>query len=182
MSTFVTFVASLMLVTLAIVPCRAYSAGAPIGVCGSMTPNHHSIAPQASVSPYRLIVSTNQARIGESVTVTIDGITPANTIKGFLLEARQDGKIVGWFDASGESKYAQTIDCDEKPQVIICVFFMMMNYSVNLNVRKACALARSRFPMCFLQRNSIVVVNTLDQGEPTTASPLFISFVLLCDL
>lgn len=116
MSPIVTFVASLMLVTLASSPSHAYSAGAPIGVCDSMMPAHHT-DPQSSASPYRLTVSTNQARNGEAVTITIDGATPANTIKGYLVQARQNGKVVGWFDATGEPKYAQTIDCDGKPQV-----------------------------------------------------------------
>lgn len=124
MSPLVALVASLMLVTLVASPSHAYSAGAPISVCDSMVPNHH-VDPQASDSPYRLTVSANQARIGESVTVTIDGVTPANTIKGFMVEARQGGKIVGWFDASGE-KFAQTIDCDDKSQVNICFVLLLL--------------------------------------------------------
>lgn len=110
--------AAVLLMMMAIITpaAHAYSAGAPTSICDSMVPAHHTDA-QTSESPYRLLVSSNKVRHGDVVTVTIDGVTAANTIKGFLVEALQNKKPVGWFDASGETKYAQTIDCFGKAQV-----------------------------------------------------------------
>lgn len=89
-----------------------YSAGAPDSECGSMTPRHH-VEPQRSNFPYSIVLSKNQIRAGETVSVTIKGKSADDTFKGFIAQARigSSSTPIGSFDASPSSQHAQLKNC-----------------------------------------------------------------------
>lgn len=89
----------------------SYSAGAPETACVDMTPQHHT-DPQPSEPPYKLILSNDKLRAdkSESVDLKIQGNGAGNTIKGFMIQARVDGKPVGNFTVKSK-KHAQLLNC-----------------------------------------------------------------------
>lgn len=86
---------------------KAYSGGAPEGVCEDMTPKHPA-PPQTSKFPYTITVNKKEVKAGEQVEITISGGQP---FKGFLLQVRDGDKPVGSFDIPATNKYAKTINC-----------------------------------------------------------------------
>lgn len=100
----------LFAIALVAVPAWGYGAGAPLDVCGDMTPQHH-VQPQKSPSPYTVRVSSTQIRSGEPVTVDIKGNSASDTIKGFFAEARSNGQIVGTFQVDPQDPHVQTRNC-----------------------------------------------------------------------
>ena len=91
----------------AIPSAYSYSAGAPEGACGDMTPQHH-VDPQESTPPYKLLLTSN----GDKVHVTIKGNGAGDTIKGFMVQARLGDKPIGKFEVPTTSrKHAQPLSC-----------------------------------------------------------------------
>lgn len=86
-----------------------YSTGAPGQACADMTPQHH-VAPQSSPAPYQLGLSANQVRAGDTIELELKGLSEADTIKGFLVQARAGDQAVGQF-ITGNSKHAQPLNC-----------------------------------------------------------------------
>nr|XP_019529516.2 putative defense protein 1 [Aedes albopictus] len=100
----------LLTVALSAVPALSYSVGAPLEACADMVPHHHA-EPQKSIAPYKIMLDKVQASSGESVTVTVQGNTPQDTIKGLLCQARVGETPVGTFDIPASNEYVQTLDC-----------------------------------------------------------------------
>lgn len=86
---------------------RAYSGGAPEGVCEDMTPKHPA-PPQTSSFPYTVSVSKKEIKSSDEVEITISGGQP---FKGFLVQVRDGDKPVGSFKIPATDKYAKTINC-----------------------------------------------------------------------
>lgn len=101
------------LVVLAIYSCgivQAYSSGAPIEECGTMTPRHH-VDPQTGPSPYDIILSKKSIRSGDTIDITIRGRTNNDLFKGLLVQARVGDTPIGRFDVNQNREYIQTLDC-----------------------------------------------------------------------
>lgn len=92
----------------------SFSAGAPDGACFDMVPQHH-VAAQPLPAPYTIGTSETSVKNGGSVDVVIRGNTEADTIKGFLLQARIGDTPVGHFEVI--SPNVQLIDCGNSKQV-----------------------------------------------------------------
>lgn len=86
----------------------AYSPGAPVAACPNLTPQH-GVDPQQSSPPYSLSVSSLLVRAGDTVNVTLKGDGPADTIKGFLFQARQITKPKGQFKVVDSN--SQLLNC-----------------------------------------------------------------------
>lgn len=100
----------LLAVALIAAPAFSHSVGAPLEACTDMMP-HHLAEPQKLAAPYKILLNKERAVSGESVTVTIQGNTPQDTIKGLLCQARVDETAVGSFDIPSSDGYVQTLDC-----------------------------------------------------------------------
>lgn len=106
------FVAATLL--LAAAPATwAFKTGAPAGACKEMTPHHHEFAAQSTAAPYRVTATKN----GAEFDVKIEGLTADNTIKGFMVQAQQNGKVVGEFVVPNNDKHMQYVACGGKPKV-----------------------------------------------------------------
>ncbi|XP_041463710.1 putative defense protein 2 [Lytechinus variegatus] len=81
-------------------PVEAYPNGAPADACAKAAPQHLSsegqmINPQTGPCPYTFTVDSTVYKIGQKITVTIEG---SQTFGGFLIQARSaDDKPVGRF-------------------------------------------------------------------------------------
>lgn len=91
---------------------NAYSTGAPEETCNDMTPQHH-VDPQSSQAPYTLTVSRNTIRSGDDVKLTIEGKSPQDKIKGFLIQVRQNNsnKPLGTFKVDPKDSFIQAVTC-----------------------------------------------------------------------
>lgn len=85
-------------------PAWGNANGAPNVACENMIPQH-GVEPQASIAPYKIIVSKNEVKSSESITVTIQGNTPSDTIKGFLLQGRVGTTPTGSFVPESHSHF-----------------------------------------------------------------------------
>ncbi|XP_055548249.1 putative defense protein Hdd11-like [Wyeomyia smithii] len=101
---------SLTLAALCAAPVLSFSAGAPTDACGDMIPQHHT-DPQKSAAPYKINLAKKQIKSGEGVTVTVQGNSAKDTIKGLLCQARVGETPVGSFDVPPNNSFIQTIDC-----------------------------------------------------------------------
>lgn len=106
----------LLTVALCATPALSFSAGAPDGACGDMIPQHHT-DPQKSAAPYKILLTKKQIKSGEGVTVTVQGNTPKDTIKGLLCQARVGETPVGSFDVPPNNSITQTLDCGNAKKV-----------------------------------------------------------------
>ncbi|XP_062545744.1 putative defense protein Hdd11-like [Armigeres subalbatus] len=97
-------------VALCATPALSFSAGAPNTACGDMIPQHHT-DPQKSAAPYKILLDKKQIKSGEGVTITVQGNTPKDTIKGLLCQARVGETAVGSFDVPPNNNYIQSLDC-----------------------------------------------------------------------
>lgn len=98
-----------------------YSAGAPVDVCGDMTPKHPA-QPQPSKLPYVVKVDKSKVKKGESVAITISGTKGHENFLGFLVQVRNAaGTPVGTFNIRGDDKLSKAIDCSQ-PQVKMILF------------------------------------------------------------
>ncbi|XP_053672329.1 putative defense protein Hdd11 [Anopheles nili] len=100
----------LLTVALCAAPAIGFSAGAPNGACGDMIPQHHTDA-QKSAAPYQIILSKKQLKAGEGLTITVQGNSAKDTIKGLLCQTRVGETPVGAFDVPPNNNYIQTLDC-----------------------------------------------------------------------
>ncbi|XP_065085128.1 putative defense protein Hdd11 [Ochlerotatus camptorhynchus] len=100
----------LLTVALCAAPAFSFSAGAPDGACGDMIPQHHT-DPQKSAAPYKILLGKKQIKSGEGVTITVQGNTAKDTIKGLLCQARVGETAVGSFDVPPNNNFIQTLDC-----------------------------------------------------------------------
>lgn len=87
----------------------AYSSGAPESVCSDMTPKH-PVDPQKTKFPYKISVSKNEVKSGETVDITVGG---DKNFKGYLLQVRDGDKAVGTFVVSDSDKYTRAINCND---------------------------------------------------------------------
>lgn len=96
----------------AIPSAYSYSAGAPEQACKNMVPQHQ-VAPQTSEAPYKLTLSKDKLTAGsdEPIHIKVQGNSGGNTIKGFMIQGRIDGKPVGKFVLPKKSKYVQLLNC-----------------------------------------------------------------------
>ncbi|XP_015588141.1 putative defense protein Hdd11 [Cephus cinctus] len=93
----------------AVVAVHGFSGGAPASVCKSLLPGHPA-EPQATPSPFRIVVNKSTVKPGQEVMVIMES-TNDKRFKGFLLQARINDEIVGHFDVSDVDKNIQTLDC-----------------------------------------------------------------------
>lgn len=113
-------------IALLAIPALGYSTGAPKAACVDMIPQHH-VAPQASTAPYNLQTSKSKLQSGESVDITLKGNSPADTIKGFMVQARVGDKPVGKFEISPSNQFAQAVGCDNVGVSMHFVYIMNLN-------------------------------------------------------
>lgn len=107
---------------MAVAATNAYSSGAPDEACFDMVPQHH-VDPQASKAPYQYQLSKNQLRSGDTVDVTIYGLKPSDTIKGFMIQARVGETPVGKWLVDKNNSYGQQLSCGKGSGVSITFFF-----------------------------------------------------------
>lgn len=108
--------------------CNAYSGGAPEEVCNDMTPQH-PVSPQKSQLPYKVSVSKNQIKAGETVEIEVSG----GEYKGLLVEVRNGDKAVGEFIVSESDRYYKTINCHG-----------------NKNVSRKCKIIKMKRNICLI--------------------------------
>ncbi|XP_055382027.1 defense protein l(2)34Fc-like [Condylostylus longicornis] len=89
-------------------PVLSYSSGAPTAVCDTLAPQHGGLLSQETNVPYTLTLSSTSVNDVEPISITLKGNSEADVIKGFVIQARVNGKPVGKFEPQGLS---QTIDC-----------------------------------------------------------------------
>jgi hypothetical protein len=70
-----------------ITAAAAFFSGAQERSCFDMWPAHGHAA-QQSLPPVRVVLSRNKVRPGQNVTITIEGVNPSWTFRGFLLVPR----------------------------------------------------------------------------------------------
>lgn len=119
----------------AIPSAYSYSAGAPEGACGDMTPQHH-VDPQSSTPPYKLLLSSKELSSGkdEPIRLTIQGNGAGDTIKGFMIQARIGDKPVGKFEVPATSKkHAQLLNCSGGSGVSKTLNFFSFSSSLSLS-------------------------------------------------
>ncbi|CAH1790847.1 unnamed protein product [Owenia fusiformis] len=87
----------------------AYPTGAPVAKCGDMTPGHGT-KNDITNSPYTVTASRTTFKAGDSMTVTVSG-TGGATFKGFFLQARLNGTIIGSFSNLSPTNSTKTITC-----------------------------------------------------------------------
>ncbi|XP_055643172.1 putative defense protein Hdd11 [Toxorhynchites rutilus septentrionalis] len=104
------FVCVLLAIAMCAVPALSFSAGAPKDACGDMIPQHHT-DPQKSAAPYKILLDKKQIKSGQGVTVTVQGNSPSDTIKGLLCQARVGETPVGSFDVPPSNNLIQTLNC-----------------------------------------------------------------------
>lgn len=90
--------------------------GAPIEACETLLPQHNGTQPQNGTSPYRIEVGDPIIPGGRSYYVTISGISPSETLLGFIIQARPSNssvyQTVGSFDRVAPTETsAQFLDC-----------------------------------------------------------------------
>lgn len=90
-------------------PAWGFSAGAPEGTCGTMTPKHLQFVKQATQAPYSVKLSSTAVNAGGEIQVTLAGNSAADKFKGFMLQAREGDKPIGTWTVHGD---AQTLNCD----------------------------------------------------------------------
>lgn len=91
---------------------QAFKSGAPDGACADMIPQHH-VPAQTSAAPYTLAVAKHDGHFD----LTIAGKSAENVIKGFLVQAKQNGQLVGQFVVDDADKYAHYVSCERKQRV-----------------------------------------------------------------
>lgn len=116
----------LLIAAASIASVRAHVKGAPQTACITMTPKHHGIKAQKDGSaPYNLTVSAAStdeaqsvasAKAGEVLSFRICGRTPADTIRGFLVEVRHadnatDTEALGKFLVPPSDDSMHTLNC-----------------------------------------------------------------------
>ncbi|KAJ8726206.1 hypothetical protein PYW07_000904 [Mythimna separata] len=96
---------------------NAYSTGAPESVCNDMIPKH-PVPKQTSPPPYTIETSTKTVKAGTPMEVVVSGNTPANKIRGLLVEARNVKpkvpivpEILGTWTLAPNEKVAQLLNC-----------------------------------------------------------------------
>lgn len=94
-----------------------FSSGAPDGACNDMVPQH-LVPPQKSAAPYNIIVKKKEGSSSVHV-LTIVGKGAQNVIKGFMVQAKQNGKLVGKFVVSKSDKQAKYLRCNGVARVSI---------------------------------------------------------------
>ncbi|CAG9567382.1 unnamed protein product [Danaus chrysippus] len=90
---------------------EAHSYGAPVSACRDFLPRHLDYKPQPNPAPYVVKTSTKVLKAGDSMRVTVSGITPANLIRGFMLQARAGDDIVGIFKLDPNDQFSQLLNC-----------------------------------------------------------------------
>lgn len=110
------FVCVLLTIAMCAAPALSFSAGAPKDACDDMIPQHHT-DPQKSAAPYKILLNKKQIKSGQGVTVTVQGNTPSDTIKGLLCQARVGETPVGSFDIPPSNNYIQTLSCGNSKTV-----------------------------------------------------------------
>lgn len=96
---------------------QASPTGAPSLACESLIPQHNGTLPQNGSSPYQIDVGPPIIPGGRSYYVTISGISPSTTLKGFILQARFSNdtslyRTVGSFDLIAPTETsAQVVNC-----------------------------------------------------------------------
>ncbi|XP_055599319.1 putative defense protein Hdd11 [Uranotaenia lowii] len=104
------FACVLLALAMCVGPVLSFSAGAPDTACDDMVPQHHT-DPQKTPAPYQILLSKKGIKSGEGVTVTVQGNSAKDTIKGLLCQARVGNTPVGSFDVPPNNNYIQTVDC-----------------------------------------------------------------------
>ncbi|NP_001091819.1 putative defense protein [Bombyx mandarina] len=89
---------------------EARSTGAPLSACRDMMPQHNATA-QTSPPPYTITTDAQSVAPGDSVEVVIAGKLPEDTLRGYLLQARQGDDILGTFSLEDGDVFSQLINC-----------------------------------------------------------------------
>ena len=78
----------------------AYTHGAPLSSCGDMFPQHVGSSPRSGESPFKLNVSKNTVKPGETISLKISG--NGVQFKGFIVSQLNDGGASGKFTGGEE--------------------------------------------------------------------------------
>ncbi|XP_032530142.2 putative defense protein Hdd11-like isoform X2 [Danaus plexippus] len=90
---------------------EGFSHGAPESACRDLMPRHQDHKPQTSPPPYAITTSVRELKAGDSLRVTVEGKTPANLIRGIMLQARAGDDIVGLFKLDPNDSFSQLMNC-----------------------------------------------------------------------
>ncbi|XP_053695464.1 putative defense protein Hdd11 [Sabethes cyaneus] len=160
---------SLAMAALCAVPVLSFSAGAPADACGDMIPQHHT-DPQSSAAPYKILLEKKQIKSGEAVTVTVQGNSAKDTIKGLLCQARVGETPVGSFDVAPDNKYIQTLNCGKSNKSAVThkkiatppksiSFNWVAPKGLSENVRMTCTIALNGGVFWVKEQSSALKVN-----------------------
>ncbi|XP_035774054.1 putative defense protein 3 [Anopheles albimanus] len=100
------------LALLCIPPAFGYPTGAPGSSCIDMTPAHGDNVAQEFPSPYEINLSKQEIRAGETLTITVNGNTNEDVIKGLLCQVRVGETPVGSFDVPADDEHLKLLDCN----------------------------------------------------------------------
>lgn len=90
----------------------AFHTGAPVEICGTMTPGH-PFSPQGGESPYRAFMQKTDVTEGETVDILLTSPTSGPPFKGFLIEIHpvNGENPVGTFNPDSDIN-AQGVACN----------------------------------------------------------------------
>lgn len=89
---------------------QSHPSGPPHSACVDMMPRH-DVEPQSRVSPYSVQVKNSKLQSGDSIEVTIRGATDDDKILGFMVQAQDEGKVVGKWIVSDTNVYGKSMHC-----------------------------------------------------------------------
>ncbi|XP_050675502.1 putative defense protein Hdd11-like [Leptidea sinapis] len=90
---------------------EAYPWGAPTSACKDMIPRHNT-EPQEMPAPYVVTTSSKVVKAGEQIQVTVSGMSPSDTVKGLMMQARAGEKPVGTFNIEDSNPVVQLMKCE----------------------------------------------------------------------
>ncbi len=105
---FFTFASFVLIVLLNNV--QSHPHGPPHSACLGLMPRH-DVDPQSRVSPYSVQVNKNKLESGDTIEVTIRGATDDDIIKGFMVQAKADGEVLGKWVVSETNVYGKPMSC-----------------------------------------------------------------------
>lgn len=86
--------------------------GAPVSTCGTLTPVHSNIPPEATQSLFRIVPQQVLVGQGQILRIEIPSDIPSLAFKGFIIHARTpNGRVVGRFASSADG-LVKLIDCN----------------------------------------------------------------------
>ncbi|VVC99469.1 unnamed protein product [Leptidea sinapis] len=126
---------------------EAYPWGAPTSACKDMIPRHNA-EPQEMPAPYVVTTSSKVVKAGEQIQVTVSGMSPSDTVKGLMMQARAGEKPVGTFnieDSNLDTVTHKRHDAKEDKQSITLTWTAPEDFDDVVKFRATIVLTVSKF-------------------------------------